>query len=60
MGSQVLLGLTRPKLDAPERPRWNTLHAHLGRLTILCAWATVTIGVYMAHTSAVYQVRPQL
>jgi hypothetical protein len=36
------------------REGWNHLHHWLGRLTIISAWATIYLGIYMAHGSIAY------
>ncbi|GAX80927.1 hypothetical protein CEUSTIGMA_g8362.t1 [Chlamydomonas eustigma] len=54
-GVQVILGFIRPNPTSHIRPKWNLLHQWLGRVTILAAWTTVYLGVYMAHESPVFQ-----
>ena len=46
----------RPSPTGSIRPFWNFLHHNLGRITVLSAWATLYMGIYMAHTSVSYQV----
>jgi hypothetical protein len=53
--TQVILGFVRPKPDAVIRPVWNSVHHNLGRVTILSAWVTIYLGVYMAHGDLDYQ-----
>ena len=45
----------RPKPNASLRPTWNFMHHNLGRLTILCAWATIYTGIYIAHAAPIYK-----
>ena len=52
---QMILGFVRPKPGGNIRPFWNAVHHNLGRLTIISAWATLYIGIYMAHESLTYQ-----
>ena len=52
---QVIIGFIRPKPDARVRPHWNMLHHWLGRLTMASAWATLYMGIWMAHTSLTYK-----
>ena len=52
---QIIIGFVRPKPDARVRPHWNMLHHWLGRLTIVSAWTTLYMGIWMAHTSTAYQ-----
>ena len=51
---QVLAGFIRPRPDSMYREGWNHLHHWLGRLTIISAWATIYLGIYMAHGSIAY------
>ncbi|KAG1680198.1 hypothetical protein FOA52_000312 [Chlamydomonas sp. UWO 241] len=51
---QVLLGIMRPPAAASGRPQWNFLHHFVGRLSLPLAWVTLSLGVYMSHTSSVY------
>ena len=52
---QLILGFVRPKPGGNIRPFWNAVHHNLGRLTIISAWATLYIGIYMAHESLTYE-----
>ena len=54
-GSQVIIGFVRPSPTSNIRPFWNAVHHNLGRLTIVSAWATLYMGIYMAHESLTYQ-----
>ena len=49
-----MVGFIRPKPGAAIRKGWNHLHHWLGRLTIISAWATIYLGIYMAHGSTAY------
>ena len=53
--SQVIVGFVRPKTGATIRKGWNHLHHWLGRLTMVSAWVTLYMGIYMAHESLTYQ-----
>ncbi|KAG1661777.1 hypothetical protein FOA52_003697, partial [Chlamydomonas sp. UWO 241] len=54
-GLQVVVGFVRPAPDSLKlRPAWNFLHHNLGRLSILVAWATIYLGIYIAHGSQTY------
>ena len=53
--SQVIVGFVRPKPGATIRKGWNHLHHWLGRLTMVSAWVTLYMGIYMAHESLAYQ-----
>lgn len=50
-GLQFVVAFIRPAPGAPRRPVWNFLHHNLGRGALLLAWATVYLGVYLAHLS---------
>lgn len=50
-GLQLLAAFVRPAPDAASRPAWNVLHHNLGRLTLVVAWATLYMGVYLVHTA---------
>ena len=52
---QVIVGFIRPKPDSQVRPQWNMLHHWLGRLTIVSAWTTLYMGIWIAHASLTYQ-----
>lgn len=56
LDSQLIVGFVRPSPTGRIRPFWNVLHHNLGRVTVLSAWATLYMGIYMAHTSEAYQV----
>jgi len=48
-GTQVVAAFIRPAPDAPNRKYWNLLHHNLGRLTMLVAWTTIYLGIYIFH-----------
>ncbi|KAG2441385.1 hypothetical protein HYH02_009975 [Chlamydomonas schloesseri] len=50
-GLQFVVAFIRPAPGAPRRPLWNFLHHNLGRAAMALAWATVYLGVYLAHMS---------
>ncbi|KAG2431514.1 hypothetical protein HXX76_009528 [Chlamydomonas incerta] len=47
---QMLSGGVRPDPGAPRRKLWTFLHANLGRVATLLAWACTGLGVYLAVT----------
>ncbi|KAG1674684.1 hypothetical protein FOA52_007208 [Chlamydomonas sp. UWO 241] len=54
-GLQVIIGFVRPAPDNEKlRPTWTLLHHNLGRLSILVAWATIYLGIVIAHGSPTY------
>ena len=55
--TQVLAAFIRPAPTAPSRKHWNLLHHWLGRLSIIVAWTTVYLGIYIYHDNPVYKVR---
>ncbi len=55
--AQVAVGFIRPAPDAKLRWLWNIVHHWLGRITLVAAWTTTFIGIYIAHESLAYQVR---
>ncbi len=55
--AQVAVGFIRPAPDAKLRWLWNIVHHWLGRITLVTAWTTTFIGIYIAHESLAYQVR---
>ena len=52
---QVILGFIRPTPTASIRTYWNLAHHNLGRVTVLSAWTTVYLGIYIAHGSPTYE-----
>eukprot|EP00798_Chlamydomonas_sp_ICE-L_P021420 gene21420-28384_t len=54
-GLQVVAAFVRPDPKAAMRKYWSLMHHYLGRLSLISAWVTVYLGVYIYHENPVYQ-----
>ena len=52
----MLAAFIRPAPTSPSRVHWNLLHHWLGRLSILVAWVTVYLGIYIYHDNPLFNV----
>lgn len=46
---QMVMGFIRPDPSSSKRKYWNWLHWNWGRLTILAAWTSTYLGIYVYH-----------